>query len=159
MIQKITPGKQAIYNGKNFVKEVTKSIKNNSYSVHKYSDNTDINSLHEQYGKVAIEGYPFMNIYGSKANHSILIIDDHGKKYRVEMAYQSQTGSTENKIPFKVYGLIQDKTVDESLLVLGGGCFSDPCVAWANQEAEKSGRLQVLNLDQFSNFLSHREVK
>ena len=36
------------------------------------------------------------------------------------MAYQSQTGSTENKIPFKVFGLKQDKTVDESILVLGG---------------------------------------
>ena len=83
MAQKLTPGERAIYNGKSFVKDVTKSIKNNSYSVHKYSDNTDINFLHEQYGKVAIEGYPFMNMYGRKSNHSILIIDDHGKKYRV----------------------------------------------------------------------------
>lgn len=54
MVQKLTPGEQAIYNGKSFVKDVTKSIKNNSYLVHKYSDNTDINFLHEQYGKVAI---------------------------------------------------------------------------------------------------------
>lgn len=159
MIQKLTPGEQAIYNGKNFVKEVTESIKNNSYSVHKYSDNTDINSLHKQYGKVAIEGYPFMNMYGRKSKHSILIIDDHDKKYRVEMAYQSQTGSTENKIPFKVCGLIQDKTVDESLLVLGGGCFSAPCVTWAKREAAKSGHLQILNLDEFSNLFSRREVK
>lgn len=159
MIQKLTPGEQAIYNGKNFVKEVTESIKNNSYSVHKYSDNTDINSLHKQYGKVAIEGYPFMNMYGRKSKHSILIIDDHGKKYRVEMAYQSQTGSTENKIPFKVCGLIQDKTVDESLLVLGGGCFSAPCVTWAKREAAKSDHLQILNLDEFSNLFSRREVK
>ena len=159
MIQKLTPGEQAIYNGKNFVKEVTKSIKNNSYSVHKYSDNTDINSLHKQYGKVAIEGYPFMNMYGRKSKHSILIIDDHDKKYRVEMAYQSQTGSTENKIPFKVFGLKQDKTVDESLLVLGGGCFSAPCVTWAKKEAAKSGHLQILNLDEFSNLFSRREVK
>lgn len=81
MIQKLTPGEQAIYNGKNFVKEVTESIKNNSYSVHKYSDNADINSLHKQYGKVAIEGYPFMNIYGRKSKHSILIVDEQGKKY------------------------------------------------------------------------------
>lgn len=159
MIQKLTPGEQAIYNGKNFVKEVTESIKNNSYSVHKYSDNTDINSLHKQYGKVAIEGYPFMNMYGRKSKHSILTIDDHDKKYRVEMAYQSQTGSTENKIPFKVCGLIQDKTVDESLLVLGGGCFSAPCVTWAKREAAKSGHLQILNLDEFSNLFSRREVK
>lgn len=115
--------------------------------------------MHKQYGKVAIEGYPFMNMYGRKSKHSILIIDDHDKKYRVEMAYQSQTGSTENKIPFKVCGLIQDKTVDESLLVLGGGCFSAPCVTWAKREAAKSGHLQILNLDEFSNLFSRREVK
>ena len=75
------------------------------------------------------------------------------------MVYQSQSGTTENKIPFKVGGLVQDKSVDESLLILGGGCFSDPCVTWAKREAAKSGHLQVLNLDEFSNFFSRREVK
>lgn len=54
------------------------------------------------------------------------------------MVYQSQSGTTENKIPFKVGGLVQDKSVGESLLILGGGCFSDPCVTWAKREAAKA---------------------
>lgn len=55
MVQKLTPGEQAIYNGKSFVKDVTKSIKNNSYLVHKYSDNTDINFCMNNMAKLLLK--------------------------------------------------------------------------------------------------------
>lgn len=104
MVQKLTPGEQAIYNGKSFVKDVTKSIKNNSYLVHKYSDNTDINFLHEQYGKVAIEGYPFMNMYGRKSNHCILIIDDHGKN--IELRWSINRNRVPQKTKFHLRSVV-----------------------------------------------------
>lgn len=92
------------------------------------------------------------DIYGKKRKVDIILYHPrlYSKNLVIQCKWQSSSGSVEEKYPFEVQSIAQNRT--DTIIILDGGGYSAGAKQWLLNQAGKKRLLHVFDRAEFSDF-------
>lgn len=92
------------------------------------------------------------DIYGKKRKVDIVLYHPrlHGDNLVIQCKWQASSGSVEEKYPFEIQSIAQNRT--DTIIILDGGGYSAGAKQWLINQVGKKRLLHVFDKNEFSDF-------
>ena len=92
------------------------------------------------------------DIYGKARQVDFILYhpDLHTAGLAIQCRWQVSSGSVDTKFPFDVLSIRENEF--DTIMVLDGGGYTDQARAWLVDQVNKTGLIDVLNLDEFTGY-------
>jgi hypothetical protein len=144
----MTQGYEATHSGKFLEDTLRRELSSRGFHFRTFGEDSD--NLDMFAPRVVVSNVPYKSIFDTKSR-SEFVINDRGRKIRVECRWQESSGSVDEKFLYLLRNAVEYMPENEVLILYGGNGAREKAVQWLKKEAAKvsAKRIHVININEF----------